>query len=71
LPRKHSLVSQIAEVEREIAMRREVCPRLVRSRKMKQGAADIHIATMESVLQTLRWLQANEAAMKDSMRDAI
>lgn len=49
----YSLASQIAEVERELRMRREVYPRLVTTRKLRQAEADMRIAIMQSVLDTL------------------
>lgn len=54
---RRSLISQIAEVEREIAMRRNVYKNLVAKRTMKQGEADERILLMENVLETLRRLQ--------------
>jgi hypothetical protein len=45
---------QIKCVEREIAMRRRVFPRLVERQKMSQGEADREIATMEAVLRTVQ-----------------
>lgn len=48
-----SLTAQVAEVKREIALRLQVYPGLVFSRKMKQEAADIHTANMRAVLETL------------------
>lgn len=52
-----SLQGQIAEVEREIKKRKEVYPRLVGSRKMRQQEADMLIGGMSDVLATLRWLE--------------
>lgn len=51
-----SLTAQIAEVKREIAMRRSVYPMQVAKMKMKQGEADIHMANMVAVLETLEGL---------------
>lgn len=48
-----TLAEQIRCVQREIAMRRSVYPRLIQSGKMKQGTADREIAAMEAVVQTL------------------
>lgn len=62
-----SLVAQIAEVKREIAMRMSVYPHQVARGKMKQGEADIHIATMRGVLATLEWLQENEQTVRDAI----
>jgi hypothetical protein len=53
-----SLVAQIQEVEREIALRRRVYPRQVFNGRMKQAEADEHLLLMECVLETLRRLRA-------------
>jgi hypothetical protein len=51
-----SLAGQIAEVERELAMRRAVYPRWVAAGRVKQDAADARVIAMEAVLATLRGL---------------
>lgn len=50
---------QIAELEREVAMRRQVYPNLVIGRKLSQAKADQQIATMQAAAASLRWLAAN------------
>lgn len=50
LRKKYSLTAQIAEVKREIALRR--------------GEADMHIDLMLNVQETLEWLQTNEATVR-------
>jgi hypothetical protein len=55
-----SLKSQIAEVEYELKMRRRVYPHQVAIRKMKQGEADMRIAHMTAVLETLRKMEEEE-----------
>lgn len=62
--RRVSLASQLAEVARELKKRGEVYPRLVATRQMRQAEADLHVAHMQAVLATLKWLQANETAIK-------
>lgn len=52
-----SLQAQIAEVQYELRMRRQVYQGLVARRKMRQGEADEHILLMENVLETLRKLE--------------
>ena len=52
-----SLEAQIAEVEREISMRRQVYPHQVNARKLRESVADLQIERMEDVLQTLKSLQ--------------
>jgi hypothetical protein len=49
-----TLPEQIAEIEREIELRRRVYPRWVADRKLTQGTADRQIAAMEAVLRTLQ-----------------
>jgi hypothetical protein len=55
-----SISEQIAEVEREIAMRRRVCPNWVRTGRMTQADADLHLARMKDVLATLHDLRDGE-----------
>lgn len=47
------LAAQVKEVQREIALRRRVYPRLVEGGRMTQAAANRQIAVMEAVLFTL------------------
>jgi hypothetical protein len=49
-----NLDEQIASVERELGMRRQVYPRRVADNKMTQAHADLEIRRMEAVLVTLR-----------------
>lgn len=49
-----SLDDQIAEVEREIAQRLSVYPRLVAARRISEERARRQIDTMRAVLNTLR-----------------
>lgn len=48
---------QIAELQRELALRRNVFPRLVREGRMKPSEADLCMARMEAALNTLHWVQ--------------
>lgn len=61
-----SLSRQIGCVEREIAMRKRVYPRLVAAGKMRAAMASFEIGDMEAVLETLRWLQENGKAGRDA-----
>lgn len=54
---KVTLDQQIAEVKRELAMRKQVYPRRIEKGLMKQAEADWQIATLKAVLETLRTLQ--------------
>lgn len=60
----HKIGEQIAEVRREIALRKGVYPRQVSAGKMKQKDADYHLSCIESVLKTLQCVQANEAEFR-------
>lgn len=62
-----SLATQIAEVEREIAMRRKVYDREVQARRMKEGEAGYKIGVMEAALASLKWLRQRERLIKHRM----
>jgi hypothetical protein len=64
---KISLTCQIAEIDRELAKRREVYPRLVASRAMRQSYADLQIAHLKAARDTLAWLKTNERAIKQRL----
>jgi hypothetical protein len=59
-----SLNQQIDEVRRELEQRKEVYARMVATRKMRQSIAEFQTARMMAVLNTLEWLQRNEAKIK-------
>jgi hypothetical protein len=61
---KISIIGQIAEAERELAMRHEVYPRRVANRQMRNGEADMLIARQEAIIKTLKWVQANEPEIR-------
>jgi hypothetical protein len=58
------LKQQIDEVQRELALRKNVYPRLVASGKMTQEDADMHCERLRAVLATLEWLQVNKDVIK-------
>jgi hypothetical protein len=62
-----SLTSQIAEIDRELGQRKLVYPRLVASRGMRQGVADLQIAHLQAVRDTLVWLKENELMIKQRL----
>lgn len=64
---KVSLNQQIEEVEHELRMREQVYPKLVLRKQKSQSAADMNMMRMRAVLDTLRWLQANEAKIKGGL----
>lgn len=62
------LSEQIAEVRRELALRKNVYPKRVSSREMRQSEADHLTARMNAVLTTLTWLAENAAAVRMAAR---
>lgn len=62
-----SLVAQIAEVQREIDMRRSVYPGLVARGRMRESEADLCISRMRDVLATLQWLARTERLIKQRL----
>ncbi len=56
---------QIAEVKREIALRKRVYPHRVITRAMSQDESDRHMERMEAVLRTLMWVETNEALIRE------
>lgn len=55
-----ALVDQIKCAERELAMRRNVYPKLVITKRMNQEKADKEINGMEAIVATLRAKQEEE-----------
>lgn len=53
------LKDQIAEVGRELGMRKGVYAKWVQSGRMTQEDSDKHIARLDAVYKTLKWLEAN------------
>ena len=53
-----ALPQQIAEVERELALRKAVYEGLVKRKKMSQDQADTHTERMAAVLKTLKWMHS-------------
>lgn len=58
---KISIIGQIAEIEREIALRERVYPQQVAAGKMKQGEADMLMARAYAIRTTLFWCRDNLA----------
>jgi hypothetical protein len=53
---KFSLSQQLEEVERELALRSRVYPRMVSKGQIRASEAEYHMERMESVAETLRGL---------------
>ena len=58
------LSEQIAEVGREVGLRRRVYPRLVGKGLLDRAAADHHLRRMSAALASLRWLARNKSRMR-------
>ena len=59
-----SLADQIAEVQREMAFRKRVFPRLVSQEKMTQAEAARHMTNMAAVLLTLETVRDMRLTIK-------
>lgn len=64
---KISIIGQIAEIDREIAMRVSLYPRQVAAGKMKQGEADMLMDRIQSIRNTLMFCRENEADIREYM----
>lgn len=60
---KITIEEQIAEVGREIGLRKNVYKNFVARGKFTQEEADLHIAKMEAAYATLKWVRDNRAAL--------
>ena len=58
------LEHQIMVAERELSIRKSVYPKRVEARQMAQATADVEIAGMQAILDTLRWLQMNDSLVR-------
>lgn len=61
---KISIIGQIAEIEREIAMRQKVYPHQVSVGKMKQGEADMLMERAHAIRATLMFCREHEADIR-------
>ncbi|RUU27835.1 MAG: hypothetical protein EOQ98_19255 [Mesorhizobium sp.] len=71
---KIAIAGQIAEAMRELAMRKNTYPRLIGSGKMKQSEADLCLARMEAIRDTLLFCQQHEADIRSyiaAKREAV
>lgn len=59
-----SIIGQIAEIDREIAMRQQVYARQIQAGKLRQAEADMLMARIYSVRATLVFCQQNEADIR-------
>lgn len=61
---KISIIGQIAEIDREIAMRERVYPREVQSGRMKQAEAEMLMTRIHAVRATLMFCREHEADIR-------
>ncbi|MFN3319966.1 MAG: hypothetical protein ACK43M_14550 [Allorhizobium sp.] len=66
---KISIVGQIAEIDREIALRRQVYPKRVHEGKMRQEEANMLMDRIQAVRQTLVFCQQHEAEIRAYMAE--
>lgn len=64
---KITLGEQVAEIGRELGLRRGVYPKWVADGKLSQALADRQIECMDAAYKTLKWLHANEQKIKDAL----
>jgi hypothetical protein len=57
---KVSLIGQIAEIDREIALRQRVYPEQMRKGKMRQAEADLLMQRIHAVRASLTFLKEHE-----------
>lgn len=57
---KVSLIGQIAEIDREIALRQRVYPEQMRKGKMRQAEADLLMGRIQAVRASLMFLKEHE-----------
>lgn len=61
---RRSLVTQVAEVDREIEMRASVYPGRVGAGKMREAEAEYQLDTMRAVRRTLQWVADAEPEIR-------
>lgn len=66
-PPRVTLAEQIAEVGREIGLRRRVYPERVRAGELSQTLADRQIACMEAAHATLKIIEKYQAAVRTAI----
>lgn len=62
--KKISIIGQIAEIEREIQIREQVYPRLVREGKMKEEVRVMLMDRIQAIRATLIFVKDNEAGFR-------
>ena len=66
---KISIVGQIAEIDREIALRRQVYPKRVHEGKMRQEEANMLMERIHAIRETLVFCQKHETEIRAYMAE--
>lgn len=61
---KVPIAAQVAEVGREVGLRKNVYPSMVFTGKMTEAQSHERQMNMEAAYRTLKWVQAHEADLK-------
>ncbi len=61
------LSRQIAEVEREIALRKAVYPRLIAQGMLRRSVAWVQLGHLRAAARTLKWLRRNEPRLRRAL----
>lgn len=61
---KVSLIGQIAEIDREIALRQRVYPEQIRKGKMRQAEAELLMQRIQAVRASLMFLKEHESDIR-------
>lgn len=67
MQQKIPLSQQIAELTRELDVRRRTYPSQVMAGKIRRGEADHCTAAMQAAQETLLWLQQHERVVRDAI----
>lgn len=65
---KVSIDQQISEVQREIALRRNVYPKMIAAGKLRDGEARECQRRLAAVLDTLIWVRDHQAMIRKAVK---
>ena len=68
-PAARPIGEQIAELKRELALRKNVYPSQVARPRMDAAEATDHYERMQAALKTLMWVEKNAEAIKKAVAD--
>ncbi|PHR20414.1 MAG: hypothetical protein COA37_15385 [Hoeflea sp.] len=66
---KVSLIGQIAEIDREVALRQRVYPEQIRKGKMRQAEAGLLMQRIQAVRASLMFLKEHESDIRRMIAD--